>query len=100
MFQTWYEKIRARRIARRKARKEAHARENREAIKELKADLDISRNEGDFITTKEASEILGKNQNVLQKLRAKGEGPEWQKVGSKVYYRKKDVEEWSIQNSS
>lgn len=90
----WIQKMEARKAARREARYRQLRKETNEALKVLSTDLQISRGEGNFITPKEAAEIIGTNTNILQKMRAKGEGPVFQKVGVRVFYEKDKVEVW------
>jgi len=100
----WLERVRERQLARRKARKESYVKEIRqetnEAVKELKLDQEFNQIDGPFIKPNEAAEIIGKNTNILQKLRASGDGPKFYKLGRSVRYKKEDIENWMAETNS
>ncbi|MBU1054848.1 MAG: helix-turn-helix domain-containing protein [Proteobacteria bacterium] len=46
------------------------------------------------LTPKNICEMYGCNLGTLANLRAAKKGPRYYKVGSKIYYKKKDFEAW------
>lgn len=49
-----------------------------------------------FITTIEAARILKLSPRTLEKLRQRGEGPEYFKIGNRVFYTNQTVGVWSV----
>jgi excisionase family DNA binding protein len=47
-----------------------------------------------WITTKKAAEYTGFSKSTLDKLRCKGGGPLYAKLGTAVRYRLSDLEDW------
>lgn len=50
---------------------------------------------GNHLDTREAAARLGLSPGTLERCRASGEGPEFQKPGSRVRYRLEDIEAWA-----
>lgn len=48
------------------------------------------------LTEKEACALFGISPSFLQKRRVTGDGPIFYKVGSRVYYKKEDIEQFLV----
>ena len=48
----------------------------------------------DLLTTEEAARYLRLSPRTLERYRMTGEGPEYLKVGGRVFYRKAALDEW------
>lgn len=46
------------------------------------------------LTPVQAAEIIGISKSTLAKLRVKGDGPKYLKIGKTILYRPIDIEEW------
>ncbi|MYD92251.1 MAG: helix-turn-helix domain-containing protein [Chloroflexi bacterium] len=53
------------------------------------------REEGNHLDTREAAARLGLSPKTLERCRASGEGPEFQRFGSRVRYLPADLESWA-----
>jgi predicted DNA-binding transcriptional regulator AlpA len=47
-----------------------------------------------LLDTISASRLMGVSKSFLDKLRVRGEGPQYCKVGNRVRYRHKDISHW------
>ena len=46
------------------------------------------------LTPQQAADAVGISKSTLAKLRLKGDGPKYLKIGKSILYRPNDVEEW------
>lgn len=46
------------------------------------------------LTPQHAAKIIGISKSTLAKLRLKGDGPKYLKIGKSILYRPQDIEEW------
>lgn len=50
--------------------------------------------QADFIPAKEAAFLICKSVDFLERLRREGRGPEWQVLGSRIYYSRAALMRW------
>lgn len=48
----------------------------------------------DLVTATETARLLGMTERSLQRLAREGKGPRRQRIGSRAYYYKPDIESW------
>ena len=53
-----------------------------------------------YLTRKEAAELFGLSPKWLANLGSQGRGPKYFKLGRKVLYRARDIEEWIQKNAT
>ena len=46
------------------------------------------------LTPQQAADVIGISKSTLAKLRLKGDGPKYLKIGKTILYRPPDIEEW------
>ena len=51
--------------------------------------------EGGFLNTRRAADYLGLSPRTLDGYRVSGDGPAFHRFGSRVRYRKSDLDEWA-----
>jgi len=58
----------------------------------------IAKKGSPYLTTKQAAHYLGLSPRTLEKMRTKGIGPKYYRVGRGVRYLVRDLDEWAIAN--
>lgn len=53
-----------------------------------------------YLTRKETAELFGLSPKWLANLSSQGKGPRYLKLGRKVLYRARDIEEWIQKNTT
>lgn len=51
-------------------------------------------NKLDLLTTGQLAQYTSLSESFFEKLRSRGDGPTYLKIGGKVLYRRTDVDEW------